>query len=1287
MLTPCSSQPQSTFVPFGQTPAVNLLRHTAVPTPSCTKILNLGRDDIRNILFTLFSEPPKAGNVILFTVCGSDPAVLARNIFLLTYLVTHVSKTANIPDKLEPEKITKETATLWALYYHMYIIRDDMHVMGEHLKDILAASTTLAIWESSRYADPLKFLSESTLVEVRTYWQRYLDACNDPKSATRPKAAILKKFSRDETRSERLNLPANRTAGIHSLTHIPSLRTAFHKFWKTGVVAGNESDVAALNQEGDGLVNPLLSINSLPTRAFILHPNSDPLLSFHLAPVFDQPAKEKFMPEALAALAKAQFGNWCAVVQQHMRLRTVQISFHHGDSLSLCYWLQQHKDVPTQMPAYVYTYLRSWTAKTFDSTPTADLIVEYDVIETSELGDRCGVLNLLPAAIPLLSKRANAVLYTDTFRYTPNTTSEYLSKLLLAGPVTCALLFDLMPLGLATGTSVEHFGSDIIINHLSSDNVMNPLHRVRVTWKRPDGGDGTRPTPITPSPPQMSVDAKQLASFFINWYLALFRQSAQPARRNFHGTSEYRYTQVTFVGLIVLAHQQIETEWQKCITTLIDGIRAWAGHPQKKAFVQELLTLLHMSGLYCDPDLTKPASDTAKKLTGSSNQIALTSLKRFPELSNIVCVALVIPRRKFRVLPSFELEPFSYLGLHMVIQNEGMLNNRFASIHACFGCLNLGEGSAPASIEEDPAGWQGSSNLIVMCVVPAFQFLVGREGRTRVAVGVSDLSTTNALARVVGPGTRIFEASINDGNHVHLLTTLPSVASSPTSALCANVAPARNLHESASRLTMVNGIAKSLSARVTLTGKVECHQLKNDCVIRASQHGSCSMFIFIGPECRKLSFPFPIDGSRCDPKSSRAALWIELTAPITCAPKEHGYELDPFPLVIDRGQLLSWSLGRINLSICPPISSAVPFRHLKFFIEMAESIQEIRALANPANKNGCDDASEFVGAMSIPKSSAELSTSQVTMFKLKRSIALLFDAANDRVGRAGQTLNAVTMSTIKGEEFLIILGQLLHDLDQGSICMEAYVVPLPKQRPNQLTFALSSLKFTGRAVGIQIPEEVANHWKALLPAMVERCRYGWQHKSSCEYSIGEEFRCPRTRPLRKSPICSCGQGHDVDGIPEAYQLLGPFSTRVAISPLSAMPYVEVMALDMEQYELAKVWKNQLSQPVNNEMVQTRYLTSCSHCRKPGIDMIDCRQCHKEQWCSKKCEREARQNHKQICNKYTHFQGEGPAPKDVYPNTPGTSFQEHYVQFMMCCQLADMMNMSLEDYLTKFPPRR
>lgn len=79
MLTPTHVNLKPFSYPIGDTPASNLLRDLR-PGKEPVEILALGCGDVRNILFTLWSQK----NIkckLNFTACDLDPAVLGKHIF------------------------------------------------------------------------------------------------------------------------------------------------------------------------------------------------------------------------------------------------------------------------------------------------------------------------------------------------------------------------------------------------------------------------------------------------------------------------------------------------------------------------------------------------------------------------------------------------------------------------------------------------------------------------------------------------------------------------------------------------------------------------------------------------------------------------------------------------------------------------------------------------------------------------------------------------------------------------------------------------------------------------------------------------------------------------------------------------------------------------------------------------------------------------------------------------------------------------------------------------------
>ncbi|THY32287.1 hypothetical protein D6D01_02594 [Aureobasidium pullulans] len=135
MLTPTVVDlAQGHFYPFGNTPAVNFLRDYRPSNSDNVDILALGCGDARNLLFSLWSEHKGNGCKFNFTVCDLNPAVSARNIFLLSAIQT-LSLDA---DDADHDLLSR----LWRIYYHLFITQDDLTFVQQHPGSLAA----IAFW-------------------------------------------------------------------------------------------------------------------------------------------------------------------------------------------------------------------------------------------------------------------------------------------------------------------------------------------------------------------------------------------------------------------------------------------------------------------------------------------------------------------------------------------------------------------------------------------------------------------------------------------------------------------------------------------------------------------------------------------------------------------------------------------------------------------------------------------------------------------------------------------------------------------------------------------------------------------------------------------------------------------------------------------------------------------------------------------------------------------------------------------------------------------------------------
>ncbi|KAF9067981.1 hypothetical protein BDP27DRAFT_1328083 [Rhodocollybia butyracea] len=82
------------FYPIGNTPAVSFTRDLSPRTPA--NILLLGCGDPRSVLFTVYNEHDGSDRRLDITCSDIDPAIIARNILLLTMIVDNRNPSSTI---------------------------------------------------------------------------------------------------------------------------------------------------------------------------------------------------------------------------------------------------------------------------------------------------------------------------------------------------------------------------------------------------------------------------------------------------------------------------------------------------------------------------------------------------------------------------------------------------------------------------------------------------------------------------------------------------------------------------------------------------------------------------------------------------------------------------------------------------------------------------------------------------------------------------------------------------------------------------------------------------------------------------------------------------------------------------------------------------------------------------------------------------------------------------------------------------------------------------------------
>ncbi|TGO64199.1 hypothetical protein BCON_0008g00460 [Botryotinia convoluta] len=291
----------------------------------------------------------------------------------------------------------------------------DLKLLQDQSGKPLSFSKSPETWAESPYSS-ITFVSLQTLEGVRKIWEKYAiqRSTEEQQKYEAPRRHTLSEIRQKFSHSG--GACVTYSAGVHWFAGLNSCWDALKGYWKKGVVAENEGDVKALGFGGKGGLNPTFMVSAM-SEDFIVPFTSDPLSAYHVPQVFDNPVSEKQCMEALAKSAKQDFAEWCKAFAQYAAAGSVLINAYMGDAVTFAYELasrgrSRNTSVVTRL------YADSWSAKPMllDGPGASLLPLSFEVIDTSNIVDYYGHLNILPATVPLLSRNFSSVLYTESLR-------------------------------------------------------------------------------------------------------------------------------------------------------------------------------------------------------------------------------------------------------------------------------------------------------------------------------------------------------------------------------------------------------------------------------------------------------------------------------------------------------------------------------------------------------------------------------------------------------------------------------------------------------------------------------------------------------------------------------------------------------------------------------------------------------------------------------------------------------------------------------------------------------
>ncbi|KAJ4254962.1 hypothetical protein NW762_009764 [Fusarium torreyae] len=1191
MLTPTVAVKAGFLYAAGNTPATSLTR--CVPQGQDVAILSLGCGDLRNILYTTYLEKGFPQRKIDITCCDVLEKIVARNAFFLTFLLDEDCKLSN--------------EQLWNVYYHMFVDEQIVAAVLKTATKLLSISKSLDDWNNSSYGQSIRFCDVDTLSDVRRVWTCIKNAVDKFRAD-----GSMKTFEQNVQPSRQCrehilgrggaNITAMRSAAPLSLQAGPKLCEQSDQYWKEGTVTSRQAK--------DKIPNPLLA--SLLSENDLLHYGSDPILGFHLAtayaPLIDGSPLEPKNPvqEFVAtAAAKTQFNEWIDAFK--LLKKNVVIRFAVADASTLCHSFQTAQ--ATGKPANLYR--RTWDSRPLVLDPKdygkdGPGPSKFDMIDTSNLCDHIGAINILVAAGPLLKDEPWASLFTELLIKPGGSEQDMLQKILCGHAPTIALLLGFTPVQYWTNAKAESHVDEIFLGLIAQRSERETQMRSRLAWKRDNHFSGQA------RHGKLHVDAKQLIKLLSPLYDYMFEsENISKAEDVSQRISSYtHFIRTSFAAFLKIVMNRVATEWSIMCSALIDSIAQDHRFLLASNGMQDLCLQLHLHGVNTEPWLIQESRSIPEN--GGFN--------RWKSLPPAVAVTLVVPRKDIARLYKHKNKDFKLASPPLVGSVRSSHDateawqNMFGDVQIAFGNVKTDkmpeDDEFQVSIERDRDSWTGDSPLVVSFYVPT-STLQNEPNSALVGLCVPPTGQNSVIfGSVLGMTMTVFETRTDDKSSVFVTKHLPGQDRYPL--LCSAVKPldnAVNQGQDDKTTKMLLEILPSESVITTVTGHLDITSkkgkalLKDKVPIELRQQGPFVIDIVLGKNqlvC-PLKFPVPITKDGVKSRVARTTGYIEVVAPLAKPGSSPELLEFVYPSAISSsGVPGTLNIPHFNLDNLPIIDLENKDRNrwMTTLTSLQFSARE-KHLRNVRDESGI---------------------SHDPTVNFKESVFTMFMVSSGLQG--GQTgMFAINHPKRGGIHMLVFVSAIRLDGDAASVVLDAAVIPFTMdlvQSGRMEAFLLLIRELECGTVDVDDAELAL--WKKALPSMVERCRT-WSHGKNCEYK-----RKGATIPLSlkdgEKVLCSCGNGRIPDNfmsLPE-WDDAAPNAVRAAISPTYAVPFIEEV-IDPDEIP-------NMGSPITR-------VERCRSCGKPenekGVELKKCSRCQKVRYCSGECQKRDWKKHRAECN--------------------------------------------------------
>ncbi|KAG1860793.1 hypothetical protein F4604DRAFT_1957715 [Suillus subluteus] len=1170
------------FYPIGNTSAVCLTQDLC-PSEKADVLL-LGCGDPRHILYTVYANSmgSQASRKLDFTCCDLE----TRNVILFTLLAD--------------EGTVQKVPQIWNIFFHFYLDKASHDLLISQCRKLVELSSDLDSWNDGPYGHFLRVCTRDTLTELRRLWQLYVKTTTfSPSEEKAFKSAYAADVKASKTKSGFV-YTSSRAAGPLSMYALKMAGDHYNIYWETGICSAVPKRPSEISHP-----NPTLAYSMVGDK-FGVHYGTDPLSCFHLAEVLAPAVGSSRHPEQVTLkdivnVCKTQFSRWCTSVSKVLSSQgssspsSLIIRCFVGDALSLCQALDYSRTMKSTSTPFPIAPWKS-ACITFDpeaygtdTQPPAP--TTFNIIDTSNLLDHVGVLNILVVTSPILQRTLSATLYTEGL--SGSSPEDTLPQQLCGDIATIGLLLGLIPVSFVSQFTNRSNMHEVLMHFVTEDVTQN---HERLAWKLIGGAEKL----VTDLDCPIDIAPEQLAGVFFNIYLNMFSHEnvvqelaivqQSPESNKLSGIVHYHRR--SFVGILGVVKRRVITEWAPTMNMLHDKILGDKTLMTGTNHYQDLCCQLHLLGVFT---VDWVSLQKVHEVYCVKRPFVFRDWKTLPQT---VCVVLVIPRARLQqFLPALDSARTPVLRCDI----RGVItSNMFLCINAVFGTVKIsgkGEGKTVA-IEEDATRRYGTSPLVVWFWVPSV--VLSNEHQLSVVLSILPTLATCTLAMQLGFDLDLFRADMEDEKLVHILRQRPNSVPESPEEKSIQISDRPMKTPGATFVTLDKECKKPLSftTRVDIVEPEMKASLTSGATPTVNQVSMHSIAIVLGDKSLQFPFPLPIDAKKAKLRIARKSLYIEVTLPLKLALGET--DSDMFPVIPHGGDPALWNMHRVNLDQCVPFSIT--------------------------NKKALDWVNPHVSFMFSEREKRiplGLITGS-TLLDVKHTLHIMFGHASGTAD--GKPPLCYALQEEHKVFVMLFITDLRLDLGSHAIVADAWLIPSSPEPAKIKAFGKVSKHVMSdtNMKQLMIAAKERKAWIHLLVAATERCRT-WEHKTNCEYRV--KGAIPLTFEPDQSPICSCGAGVGAEAFVKKYPILrplAPYVTRAAISPLFALSY-------MERVGGAKDAVATKTPPTPASAAAVRHV--CAACGKEGGgsgSLLICSRCKVVRYCSQGCQREDWKRHKKSC---------------------------------------------------------